>query len=80
MQDKHPRVCVHGHELNGPLDVYQDGRCKRCGQAAQARWRTKRRAESDLIRALAARGIEVTPDGEMRVTDPAALAKSLTTA
>lgn len=64
MQDEHPQTCGKGHAIP-------------CGREAQARWRIKRRAQTQLLRALKARGIAVTVDGRLEVADEQLLAMSI---
>ena len=67
--------CANGHELRGPLDTFDDGRCRRCDKTYGATYRTRRRAAVELAQYLEAEGIAV-----MRTEPPidlAMLAKAL---
>ncbi|NKS29578.1 hypothetical protein GS534_02980 [Rhodococcus hoagii] len=77
MQDEQSQTCANGHALRNSAGRYSNGRCRKCQAEASRRWRLKRQAQAELIRALKARGITVTADGRLEVTDEQLLAKSI---
>lgn len=77
MQDEQSQTCANGHDLRSSADRYSNGRCRKCQAEASRRWRIKRQAQAELIRALEARGITITPDGHLEVADEQRLAKSI---
>lgn len=55
----HFDTCANGHQQRGPLDYFDDGRCRHCDRVHQATYRTRRRAAMELALALESQGVQV---------------------
>jgi hypothetical protein len=52
-------TCANGHQQRGPLDYFDDGRCRHCDRDHQATYRSRRRAAMELALALESQGVQV---------------------